>query len=500
MKNWTTVLALVGLLISGTAFAQGWHHGRGSHGLWPDSLVTKEVTGTVIVDSTSFHPMYFLDEDNDGHADYHLSFGPWWYEAHSGATRPADGENVTIVGAILDHTQPPTLIVFEINGLVWREPVAYGMQGWNGMPFWNNRGDTLTVTGVVMIDTTYFYDHYFLDVDRDSIPDYRLGFGPPWYEPASGATRPTDGETVTVFGRVHETPGPDMLSVYAVDGLVWRPLDQPAPWAGMWMHRNHLDTTFVYCVTDSANWVGFAPGHMGHGMGGMMWPDSAFVQFWEIHPDSLPGEHDGEQFRGFYLNMHDPYGMGMMGGRFGGRRGMMRFDREHRFQFHYDDEDLAATGRSEDGLTMRFWDDETQQWKEVSGVTVDKQANTVSFSSTDLSNYYALVAPATITAIQDGAGETLPSEFVLQQNYPNPFNPTTTIRFQLPVQAHVQLAVYNLLGQRIAVLLDEDRAAGVYSVQWDGKDTAGRPAASGVYLVRLAAGEQVKIKRMLLLK
>ncbi|NIR51747.1 hypothetical protein GWO43_24535, partial [candidate division KSB1 bacterium] len=123
------------------------------------------------------------------------------------------------------------------------------MHGWNGDPFWDTQGDTLTVTGVAMVDTTYFYHQYFLDTDNDSIPEYKLGFGPPWYEPESGATRPQDGETVTVFSRVHGLPGTEMLSVYQINGLEWRPLDEPAPWAGSWMHREHSDTTYAYCVT-----------------------------------------------------------------------------------------------------------------------------------------------------------------------------------------------------------------------------------------------------------
>lgn len=499
-KLWTRSLTLAVVLVTGSAFAQGMHHGGGMHDLWPDSLTTIEVTGTVMIDSTVFHGMYYLDENDDGAADYHLSFGPWWYRPESGATRPAAGQTITIVGAVQDDMLPPALIVFEVDGLAWREPVAYGSHGWNGDAFWDNQGDTLTVTGIVMLDTIYFYDHYFLDTNNDSIPEYKLGFGPPWYEPESGATRPQNGESVTVFGRTRDMFGLGMLSVYAIDGLEWRPLDQPAPWAGVWMHVGHSDSVFAYCVNDSANWVSFPPGHMGGGMGGMMWPDSSFIQFWEIHPDSLPGNHDGEHFQGFYFNMHDPQGMGMMDGRFGGHGGMMRFQREQEFRFHYYDEELASLGLSEDGITMKYWDDDAQQWQAASGVTVDTQANTVTFSTTDLSNYYALSAPSVITGIDDPGDSVVPSQFVLEQNYPNPFNPSTTIQFELPAAAQVQLVVYNLLGQRIAVLVDEARPAGRYSVQWNGRDDAGRAVSSGIYLFRFEAGEQVNVRRMTLLK
>ena len=500
MKTRILTFALTVGLLPGTALAQGQHHGGGRHNLWPDSLTTVEVTGTVIVDENFFHPLYYLDEDGDGQADYHLSFGPWWYAPANGLTRPQAGETVTILGELQEHMQPPTLVVFKINGETWREPVAYGMHGWNGDPAWGTSGDTLTITGTVLVDTTYFYAHFFLDTNQDSVPEYVLGFGPPWYEPASGATRPQDGEVVTIFGRVHEMPGPDRLSVYAINGLEWRPLDQPAPWAGTWMHRSHGDTTYVYCVNDSANWVGFAPGHMGHGMGGMMWPDSVFVQFWEVHPDSLPGTHDDQRVRGFYLDVHEPNGMSMMDGRFGGWHGRMRFERDHVFQFHYDEDELRNRGYTEDGISMKYWDADAGQWQTVSGVRVDQEANTVSFASTDLSNYYVLTAPEAVTGVAENGPGAQPTGFVLLQNYPNPFNPSTTIRFELPVQAEVLLAVYNLLGQRIAVLVNENRPAGVYTVQWNGTDDTGQAVSSGVYLLRLEAGDQVRLARMTLLK
>ena len=120
-------------------------------------MQTIDVSGTVIIDSSLFHLRYYLDENGDGAAEYHLSFGPWWYEPESGATRPEGGETVTITGAVQDHAAPPALIVFEINGLTWREPVQYGGHGWNGGHFWDNGGDTLTVTGMAMVDTSYFY-------------------------------------------------------------------------------------------------------------------------------------------------------------------------------------------------------------------------------------------------------------------------------------------------------------------------------------------------------
>jgi hypothetical protein len=75
----------------------------------------------------------------------------------------------------------------------------------------------------------------------------------------------------------------------------------------------------------------------------------------------------------------------------------------------------------------------------------------------------------------------VPKEISLYQNYPNPFNPTTNIRFGVPSDAHVVLQVYNVLGQRVATLLDEVRNAGFHTVQFDASGMA-----NGVYFYRLS--------------
>jgi hypothetical protein len=261
----TSLLFAFGIFPTQFGFAQGQYHGS-HHNSWPDSLNVVTLTGTAIVDSSFHQPLYFLDVTGDAAADYFLNFGPWWYQPPSDAKRPRDGETIEIVGALPGQTNLPGVIVYEINGRKWRDPVQVGMHGWNDRDFWTMGSDTLTTSGTALVDTTYFYPHYFLDTNNDSIPEYRLAFGPPWYQPASGAKRPNHGDRLTVFGRVHNTPfGIDMLSVYRLNGLEWRPLNRPAPWAGNWTHRTHRDTTRVYCVNDSTQWIDFPSGHMGFG-------------------------------------------------------------------------------------------------------------------------------------------------------------------------------------------------------------------------------------------
>ena len=94
----------------------------------------------------------------------------------------------------------------------------------------------------------------------------------------------------------------------------------------------------------------------------------------------------------------------------------------------------------------------------------------------------------------------LPDRFSLDQNMPNPFNPSTVIGYQLPESGMVRLAIFNLLGQQVRVLVNEPRNAGAFSATWDGADALGRRVASGIYLYRIQAGGFSATKRMLLLK
>ncbi|MCB2230395.1 T9SS type A sorting domain-containing protein [bacterium] len=104
------------------------------------------------------------------------------------------------------------------------------------------------------------------------------------------------------------------------------------------------------------------------------------------------------------------------------------------------------------------------------------------------------------TDIPDRPEGELPGSFTVRQNYPNPFNPSTVIEFSLSAAADVEVTVYNTLGQSVRTLIKQVLGAGDYQVSWDGTTDSGEPAASGVYLYRVAAGEQSLSKKMLLLR
>ena len=89
----------------------------------------------------------------------------------------------------------------------------------------------------------------------------------------------------------------------------------------------------------------------------------------------------------------------------------------------------------------------------------------------------------------------IPETIVLKQNYPNPFNPTTTIEFGIPESGFVTLAVYNLLGEQVGLLVNENLSAGNYKADWDAGDLP-----SGIYIYKLIAGGFGQSNKMILMK
>ena len=93
-----------------------------------------------------------------------------------------------------------------------------------------------------------------------------------------------------------------------------------------------------------------------------------------------------------------------------------------------------------------------------------------------------------------------PDAFALRQNMPNPFESSTLIGFDLPERAHISLAVYDVGGELVRVLAEEEWPAGRHSVAWDGVDGAGARVAPGIYFTRMEAGRFAEIRKMILLR
>jgi hypothetical protein len=307
--------------------------GGGMHG---DSLEIIEVSGWAIVVEDSMRTHYFLDTNSDDTADYRLLFGPDWYDPGSGAQRPADGDSIWITGGIMGYSIPQAVVVYEINGLFWREP-GMGHGGYGGGGDCPNP-DSLTLieaSGLTITREMMGMTMYYLDTNFDQISEYMLNFGAPWYEPGNGAHRPNAGDTVEIVGGLMDCDMMgDVIIVYEINGQFWR---EPG------------DTT-------------------------ALWPEA--------------------------------------------------------------------------------------------------------------------------TSVSDPVGDQIPKSFVLASNYPNPFNPSTTIEFELGQTQNVKVTIYDLLGRQVALLADNVYPAGINRVQFNADQAGG----STVYFYRIQTEYGSTTGKMILLK
>ncbi|MCL5021714.1 MAG: T9SS type A sorting domain-containing protein, partial [Bacteroidetes bacterium] len=122
-------------------------------------------------------------------------------------------------------------------------------------------------------------------------------------------------------------------------------------------------------------------------------------------------------------------------------------------------------------------------------------------SSTGAPTYFSTnlsVTPETPTAIT--AKPVQPTGFALDQNYPNPFNPTTQIAFSIPAQMHVSVTIFNILGEKVATLVNANLSAGEHLLTWNALNQNGEMMPTGVYFYRLSTPTFTAVKKMLLLK
>ncbi|NQU67207.1 MAG: leucine-rich repeat domain-containing protein, partial [Candidatus Marinimicrobia bacterium] len=114
---------------------------------------------------------------------------------------------------------------------------------------------------------------------------------------------------------------------------------------------------------------------------------------------------------------------------------------------------------------------------------------------TELDNPYFGQSPLIAGALIVTSKDIIPQSFILHPAYPNPFNPITTVSYDLPVDSHVTISVYDLAGHLIAELIDENRTAGTYQVNWKAQNQS-----SGVYLVKMVAGDFQSVQKVMLVK
>lgn len=145
-------------------------------------------------------------------------------------------------------------------------------------------------------------------------------------------------------------------------------------------------------------------------------------------------------------------------------------------------------------------------WTEItSSPTNVKSYETWCFDVVDIkmagADYVSSMNLASSACENDGSiAKTSDSPIEVAQNYPNPFNPTTEISFYLYESGHARLDIYNIAGQRVRTLVDEDLPSGRHVYEWDSHNDKGQRVASGIYLYRVISGGFVKTKKMVLLK
>lgn len=219
----------VQLVLHGRDHGGGNHDSSGHHEL---TAIDLEGVAIVTTDDSTGRVHYFIDTDADGVADYRLSFGPPDYDpdgAGQGAERPANGDNITVHGGLLAFGEPPMVVVWEINGLFWRDPA----RGHGGRHHGRGCGEPDSVLNVEYIgwaivtthgDSLHSRTRYALNVDDDGDAEYILDFGAPDYDPGNGATRPADGDSIYIVGgewTCVRAPLPIVI-VYEINGMYWR--------------------------------------------------------------------------------------------------------------------------------------------------------------------------------------------------------------------------------------------------------------------------------------
>ncbi len=475
----------------------------------PDSLTEVTLTGSAIIDTSTLHSKYYLDEDSDGVADYRLNFGPYWYSPDSSeAVRPNDGDVITIFGGLNDFVDSiDVVVVYEINGEFWRDPyepfwtnftrhprlghrLANGLRGF-AFGWMNDSLTTVELTGIALVDTTCIMNRFYLDEDGDGYPDYFLNFGPYWYEPESGTIRPSDGDPVSIKGGLIDRDSIDAVVVYELNGEAWRDSSSFGRHpGGRWFRHNMNGPARINNPFDDGD--NFTVNQNWRRMGGMN-NDSLFGQMLELYPQNIPNSQNQNAFCGFEIGLYDENGTNKMwkNGRTGGR---MQFNSSVQYQFHYSETQTNMYNVDESSIAVKYWDEDSEDWQTVNDVVVDTENNTVSFESTTASSLIIMTSES-ITDVTEEGTLSLPENFSLKQNYPNPFNPETKIAFSLPSSSIVRLNVYNVLGEKVTVLLNEQLNAGYHEVNFNASNLA-----SGVYLYELTAGSNTIVKKMNLMK
>ena len=161
------------------------------------------------------------------------------------------------------------------------------------------------------------------------------------------------------------------------------------------------------------------------------------------------------------------------------------------------------------GVKIYTSEDAGQTWQEmmeslpeyygfINKIRLDPNDSYRIYAATD--GYGVLTYYRKPTSVENDIDKKIPNYYVLYQNYPNPFNPSTNIRYQIPEAAKVTITIYNVKGNVVRTLVNENKPVGNYFAHWDGLDESGKKVASGVYIYRMIAGNFTDFKKLILTK
>lgn len=318
-----------------------------------------------------------------------------------------------------------------------------GQMGGCGMSDW----DEVTLSGWTLISSNQWCDFYYLDINNNGVGDYQLGFGPPGYEPPSGAELPNAGDEISIVGGQMTMGGwmddLPMVMVFELNGETWFDPDTSGHhngYGGGW-HENHGCTSNDPVLTSAAGW-------------------SIFEDQGNLR-DMYLLDIDDNELADYRLDFGAPF-----------------YDPGNGATRPNDGDWVEVIGGLIDGCptypTILVYEINGMFWREPGDTT-------------------GLGAP--ILSVEGDPFAVIPTNRVIVNAYPNPFNPSTMVKINVPVDSRLKVSVIDVSGREIQSFDRGTVSAGSHQVRVDAHNWA-----AGVYFIRVNAGGLQKVKKVCLIK